>query len=399
MKAALAVIVAAFIAVAWFSYQSGAKYEDAYRAMQARQPSMVEAMIEGDPPKGMPFDKRLHPVGSLMRLRYEQIDKDGSTIATYEARALVPPLPYFGMEAPTGEFGGLECRSACQENLKKTGAVVLQRSGNAGLPEEWLLRMPQGKAWDVGQRGALVQDIGQPKGHSIPVSRLRVTLLEVCKARVRVGSETHLEFHPYAMVPIPKEFRTTRWVQIEGCEAMMKSPPAEEQLGPPVAPPVQVKLRPAWPDPAPKWNAVRPSRAGGPGTLALFVDEGWLAAHRRPLAFRMLRACRYESKSNSWVKLEIPKQDGELMPGLAIQARTVVAYRFPGEYALFFGEWAEVEKDGKGLIHSALVPSGAVSCRETDLPPPQAGELVACVPEGVVSATRLVPDPDKHCTK
>ena len=399
MKLALAILAAAAAAVAFWFYQSGARFDDAYRAMEARKPSIAEAMIEGDPPKGMPFDKRLHPVGSLMRLRYEQLDKDGSTIATYEARALVPPLPYFGMEAPGGEFGALECRSACRAGLARSGAALLERSGNAGLPDEWLLRMPPGKAWDVGQRSALVQDIGQAKARTIPVSRLRVTLLEACKARVRIGAETHLDFHPHAMVPMPKEFRTTRWVQIEGCEAMMKSPPTEENLGPPVIAPVRARLRASWPSPAPKWNAVRPSRSGAPGTLALNVDESWLLNHGRPLSFRMLRACRFDPKTNSWIPLERPKVDGALEPEAPVPGRSRVAYRFPGEYALFFGEWAEVEKDGKGLIHSALVPSGAVTCRETNLPPPQAGELVACVPEGVASSTRLVPDPDKHCVK
>jgi hypothetical protein len=314
----------------------------------------------------------------------------------------VPPLPYFGREAPGSEYGQIECRSACRAGLEKSGGALLERSGRAGIADEWLLRMPAGKPWELGQRGVDVQDIGQERFRSIPVSRLRVTLLEACKAKVRIGAETHLEFHPHAMVPVPKEFRTTRWVQIDGCEAMMKSPPAEENLGPPIVKEPPQRLRRSWPDPMPVWEAVHPRRSGGSiGRLTLGIDENWLFKHGRPLAFRMLRTCRWDAPSKNWVKLEYPPEDADLTPRDPAAPGERIAFRFPDRMALYFAEWAEVERDGsnKGRIHSALVPSGAMTCREVDLPPAPPGELVACVPEGMTSVTRLVSDPDRNCAK
>ena len=59
----------------------------------------------------------------------------------------------------------------------------------------------------------------------LPDARYRVTLLEACPARVRVGEVTSLEFQPNATVPIPSEFRTRHWVQVDDCLALLRKRP------------------------------------------------------------------------------------------------------------------------------------------------------------------------------
>lgn len=393
----LLVVVVAMVAIGF-----GFRWQDAYRALgvvDAGPHALAQAQAEGEPPQGMPLERRRHQPGTLARLRYEQLDEAGTVVASYELRALVPPLPYFGREAPGSELGEIECRAPCREQLKPSGAALIHRSGKAGLAAEWLLRMPPGQTFPLGNRSLEIQDIGQDKPRTIAQSRLRVTLLEACAARLRVGAATHIEFAPFAPIPIPTGLRTTRWVQLENCEAMMASAPTEAQLGPPPELPKPApRLRPSWPDPAPAWQAVRPRRDGALGRLTLNVDEPWLANSGQPLVFRLLRACRYHATEKRWIPLPKPDADGEI----ALRDKPVpaerVAYRFPEDGALYFAEWAEIGRGGTGKTHSALVPSGGVACRDHSLPPPAADEVVACVPAVGISDAQLVPAPEQHCS-
>jgi len=403
LKAASAiavVLLAALFAVVAFGLDI--RWQDAYRALGVTDGgphALAQAQAEDEPPQGMPLQRRLHPPGTVARLRYEQLDEAGTTFASYELRALLPPLPYFGREAPGSELGEIECRAPCREQLKTSGAVLIDRSGKAGMATEWLLRMPVGKAFALGKRSLEIQDIGQEKPRSIAQSRLRVTLLETCAARLRVGAATHVEFAPYAMIPIPTGLRTTRWVQLENCEAMMAAAPTAAQLGPPVEPPKPAqRLRRSWPDPAPMWEAVRPRRDGALGRLTLNVDETWLANNGQPLVFRLLRACRYQAPEKRWIPLAKPEADGEIALRDKPAAAARVAYRFPEDSALYFAEWAEIGSGGTGKTHSALVPSGGVACRDHPLPPATAGEVVACVPAVGISDAQLVPAPELHCS-
>src|SRR5687767_3002523 len=137
----LAVVVLA--AVAAFAFISGkfVRWSDAYQALESAETShpvfsreaervlLANAMVESEPPRGMPTDKRLHPVGTLAHLRYETLKPDGTVAASTEVRALVPSLPYFGVDAPGAPFGRTACPQRCQDGLAASGAVEIARSG------------------------------------------------------------------------------------------------------------------------------------------------------------------------------------------------------------------------------------------------------------------------------
>ena len=401
MKRRAATLLACLaLGAAIVGYLNSARWEDAYRHLGVVDPgphAIALALVEGDAPEGLPLDQRVHAPGTLMRLRYEQVDGSGSPVATYELRALVPPLPYFGREAPDTELGDLQCRERCRAQLGVDGAVLIERSGKAGLAEEWLLRMPVGKPYELGQRDLLLQDIGETQSRAIPSARFRVTVLEACKASLRVGEETHLAIAEFAILPVPIGLRTTRWVQLEGCEALMNTAPTASELGPPPrvpAPPAP--LRRSWVDRA-DWESVRPGRSGGLGWVILHVDEEWLAKDGRPRSFHIERACRFDVGSNRWLNLPPPEGDRAISVQAADSTTRRVAYHFPKEDGLYFAEWSEAIDGTSGPLHRVVMPSGGDSCRVTDLPSPAEGEIVACVPSGMISDTALVPDPVLNC--
>jgi len=190
---------------------------------------LANAMAEGEPPRGMSIDRRLHPASTLAHLRYERLGADVAVVSTVEVRAMVPSLPAFGMDAPAAPFGRTECPRRCAEGLEKSGASQIARGGSPGLSPEWVLRMPVGQAFDLGLQSLTLQDLEDPRPISLAHARYRVTLLEACPARVRVGEVTNLEFQPNATVPIPKEFRTRHWVQVDDCLALLKKRPSRSE--------------------------------------------------------------------------------------------------------------------------------------------------------------------------
>jgi hypothetical protein len=376
---------------------TGIRWREAYRALEAAEPTLMEASIEGDAPVGMDVSKRLHPRGSLMRLRYEQLDAQGEPVASYELRALVPRLPAFGQDAPQAEFGPVGCGERCRAHLAESRAALIDRSGIAGIADEWILRMPVGRTFDLGSRGIDIQDLADDRSRSIPVSPLRVTLLEACAAQVQAGSVTQLEWTS-SMVPVPRELRVTSWVEVRGCESMLNAPPSHVQLGPPIPTPEPPKrLRPSWPDPEPKWEAIKPMRAGRVQPMNLIVNEDWMRDHRQPISFALLRACRYDTRTNVWMTLPKPPRTAPIEPRDASFSGQRVAFEFPEAIALYFAEWRETREGEAVRPHSALIPSGPVACEESELPPPARSEVVACVPEGGVARTRLVPNPADGC--
>jgi hypothetical protein len=140
----------------------------------------------------MPIERRLHAHGTLARLRFEQLDAARLVENEYEIRALIPPLPYLGRDAPKSEFGDIACPKECRDELERTAARLIERSGKAGLADEWVVRMLTGRAFDLGQRSIAIQDIEQETPRSLRYSHIRVTLMEGCQARVRIGTVTHL---------------------------------------------------------------------------------------------------------------------------------------------------------------------------------------------------------------
>lgn len=383
---------------AWLFYRiTGIQWRNAYQALEAAEPTLLEASVDGPAPEGMDVSQRLHARGTLMRLRYEQLDAQGQPVASYELRALVPRLPAFGRDAPQAELGSLACDVKCRAHLAESRAVLIDRGGIAGLADEWILRMPVGRAFDLGSRSVEIQDLAEDRSRSIPVSPLRVTLLEACEADVQAGSVGRLEWTS-SMVPVPQEWRVTSWVEVRGCESIINAPPSRVQLGPPIPTPEPPKrLRPSWPDPEPKWEAIKPMREGRVQPLTLIVNEDWMRDHRQPISFTLLRACRYDTHANVWVTLPKPPRRAPIEPRNASFSGQRVAFEFPETTALYFAEWRETREGWTVRLQSALVPAGPVDCEENEWPPPKKSEVVACVPEGGIARTRLVPNPGDTC--
>src|SRR5262249_6801263 len=200
---------------------------------------MAWAQAEGDPPAGFRIGPRLHRPGTLAQLRYETFDARGERTDVWQVRALVPRLPDVAAppDTPHPQLGWIECPPECRAGLARWHGILVTHSGEPGLAAEWVLRMPVGPTFDLGQRSLVTQDIlaaaprqlgltsRRESGQTVvkPAS-IRVTLVEACPATVRVGALARLEIFPYAIVPIPRGFRTVRWVQLDGCRSLLEGP-------------------------------------------------------------------------------------------------------------------------------------------------------------------------------
>lgn len=427
-----AVAVIAFgVAAVFFvrTYWSGDRivWSDAYVALDAaelhRSPNAAEherlllanAMAEGEAPEGMPAGRRLHPIGTLVRLRYEVLDDAGGVADTVDVRAIVPALPYFGADAPAAPFGTTGCPQACQQHRTAAQATLIDRTGQPGLADEWVLRMPVGQPFPLGKRSLTVRDFQAAAPYSIPLAPLRVTMVEACNGRLRAGAATHLEFFPFAIVPIPSGLRTDRWVQIEGCGQLVAAVPAARIAAAPepdpntvdeaMAPPGK-ELRRRVPPSAAELEALVPDNEGQPlGRALLVVNESWLAGHGRPQRVRIARACRFDGDANRWRPIPLPDGDLEIalqqsVPGDGQPPRRV-AMRLPEGPALFWAEWTEADLDqpGAGRTHAVSLESGRKpQCPRTVRRAVAPDEIVACVPNHATGAVRAVPDPVAYCS-
>lgn len=407
--AAIVLALVAIAAAAGFALLGGGivRWSDAYVALESAETAhpfrgadgervrLANAMVESEPPRGMPVDRRLHPVGTLAHLRYERLGADGGVTDTIEVRALVPSLPAFGADAPEAPFGRTACPRRCREGLAESGAVKIERGGSPGLSPEWVLRMPVGRAFDLGMQSFSLQDLEDPRPIALPQARYRVTLLEACAARVHAGAVTSLEFHEHATVPVPKGLRTDRWVQVEGCAALARNWPARPE--PAAVQPVSTVAPP---------YAYRPpqlellvTRHEALGRAALVVDEGVMLVRKEAMHVVFRRICAYEPASNRWSPLPMPEAGLEVA-GPPQMNVTRVAYRFPEAPGLYFADWSEVPANDRGAARSfSLVVAGGTSrhCREGGLPAPAPGEIALCVPRHGAALPGTVPDPSVSC--
>ncbi|MDQ6923494.1 MAG: hypothetical protein M3Z74_04915 [Pseudomonadota bacterium] len=299
-----------------FFFGTGVRWQNAYTALEAaetnlpRDPRERERMLlawastEGDPPAGMEIGPRIHGAGTLARLRYETFDELGNPIDDWQVRALVPTIGN-----GEGPFWRQACPPACHVELARTGGLRLLRSGEPGLASEWVLRMPVGKTFDMRPRPLETHDIldKQPRRLGIGSVRvgersvqrpanIRVTLVEVCAADVRVGSVTDLEISS-SHIPYPTGLRTSRWVQLDGCGKLIPFPP------PPEASPAHIKPEILEP---PDLAALVLRREPGSGDATLRVDEAWLRRHNMPVVFHVAKVCRYDAAAGQWQHLPPP---------------------------------------------------------------------------------------------
>lgn len=220
---------------------SGLRSQDAYRALDMMEPEIpgssaegerlriAWALVDGDKPKGSALDRRIHRPGTLARLRYETLDDRNVRMDLWDVRALVPSVG--NGAGPVWDEG---CPSECHATIAAAKGVRLERSGEPGIAAEWVLRMPVGETFELGSRTLETHDLmdESPKHVSLTSRRgeggrffnvpanIRVTLVEACEADVRVGSVTTLDVFPFAILPIPRGFSTTRWVQLNRCGSL-----------------------------------------------------------------------------------------------------------------------------------------------------------------------------------
>jgi hypothetical protein len=396
-----------------FFFGTGVRWQHAYTALEAaetnlpRHPRERERMLlawastEGDPPEGMQIGPRIHNAGTLARLRYETFDERGNPIDDWQVRALVPTIG-------NGEGPTWACPAACQAELARTGGLRLLRSGEPGIASEWVLRMPVGKTFDMRRRPLQTQDIldKQPRRLSIGSVRdgerwvqrpakIRVTLVEVWAADVRVGAVTHLEISS-SHIPFPTGFRTTRWVQLDGCGKLEPYPPPPEES--------PVHIKPEIPE-APDLAALVVRRETGSGHAALRVDEAWLQRHNMPVVFHVAKVCRYDAATGQWQNLPPtdPRRSTRLAPLSPADASKGdrVAFELPEETALFWLQWGEQNEDNRSSrrirFRDGLVTSGPVLCNDIDLGPAPPDRVAACVPHADRAEARFVRSPREAC--
>ncbi|HEV3141508.1 MAG TPA: hypothetical protein VGY57_13370 [Vicinamibacterales bacterium] len=408
--ALVAVVCAAIVAIA-FAINPPVQRTDAYRALGATDRAndrvrLANAEAEGDPPDGFTPGPRVHKPGTLATLQYQSYDADGQPLDTWQVRALVPAVPE--TDRREGAFESNSCPRECQAEISR-GAVRVIRSGEPGIAAEWVLRMPLNHTFDLGRRTLTTQDLLDDRPRRINIrftkrdgvdvaepSRITLTLLAVCDARVQLGSVSHLEFFPDAIVPIPRGFRTDRWLLMEGCGPLTRFARAPEPPPPP---------RAAAPQPPPDIRAIALRRATGTGHMTLQVDESWFARRPAAIEFVLRDVCRYDQSTDRWSRVTMPHEGvgARIAARAAADAGERVAVRLPQETALFWIRWLEREAGDRSArnqsFHDTLATSGPILCQDIDLGAAPAGRVPACVPFADKAQARFVPDPHEACVR
>ena len=399
-----------------FFIGSGVRWQDAYVALDTaevhlpRNPTererllLLNAHADGDPPLGLPLGPRLHPVGTLARLRYETFDETGQRIDQWEVRALVPNIGN-----GTGPFWREGCHRSCQEELARAQGMSIVRSGAPGIAEEWVLRMPVGRSFELRPTPLRTQDLLDARERSVGISSVRVgqqsiprparmvvTLVDACVAQVRVGTTLNLEVYPNATIPIPSGFVTSRWAQLDGCGKLAPFPPPPE--------PPRVYIKHEIVDP-PDLRSIVARRDPATGHANLYVDEAWLAQHHEPVTVHVLNVCRYDAEAGRWQRLAPPRDriSWRLVPQSPAQIRLGdrVAFEIPREVALYWLSWSEQHDANHSSQNvrwnAAMVVSGPVLCNDVDLGTAPEGRVAACVPFANRAEARFVPAPEKAC--
>lgn len=400
-----------------FVFGSGVRWQEAYTALEAAETMrpgnarerdrllLAEAYTQSEPPVGLPLGPRLHPAGTLARVRYELFDENGAPLDAWEVRALLPTLGN-----GEGPFWREHCGRACAAELQRSQGLRLERSGEQGLAEEWVLRMPVGKTFELRPTPLRTHDLLDARARDVPLAsvrvgdrsvqrpaRIQVTLVEACRAMVRVGTTLELEVFPFAILPIPSGFRRSRWAQLNGCGQLEAFAP------PPVPPPVQATPRRV--EPPPDLRALVARRDPGTGYIDLKVDEQWLREHAQFVVTQVSTVCRYDTVSDQWQKLvpPNPRVSVRIDPQAEADAHLGerVAFEVPREIALFWLVWTEQRESNRSgravRLRDALVGSGPIQCNDLALGPEPEGRIAACVPFADRAEARFVPAPAQAC--
>ena len=401
-----------------FFYGSGVRWQNAYAALDTAEMNLprnerererlllATALTEGEPPLGMKIGPRLHPVGTLAQLRYELFDENGAPMDQWEVRALVPNIGN-----GEGPFWREPCRKACRDEDAQSSGTHLRRSGEAGIAEELVLRMPVGETFNLKPAPLTTQDILDTRARriglgsvkvgtqTVPVpSKVLVTLVKACAGNVRVGTAMNFEFNESAMIPYPRGFVVSRWAELDGCGKL-------EPYDPPPAAPAVTPARIAA-DP-PDLHAVIARRDPQTGFATLNVDEAWLRTHNMPVVFQLNLVCRYDPATDQWQRIARPdpRSSWRLVPQTAGDGAlgNRVVFELPREIGLYWVHWAEQKEVNAAarqtVYRETLALSGPVQCNDISMDAPAPGRIAACVPFPSHAEARFVPKPEKPCTQ
>jgi hypothetical protein len=407
--AVLCVVGALVVWLWWALGGAGASYRDAYAPLRGirmdERVLLANALAEGETPRGPLADEPIHPIGTLLALDYELLDERGVVYERWRVRALVPPTPV----GPGDDGWNPDCRQACADAVAEGGGMTIYRSGVAGIAEHWLRRMPVGEPFSMGAVSLHTQDILDVEPFVLGVTStliegrtvvspadVRVTVTGACAAEVRAGEETRLEFHPHAMLPIPKELVTTHWLQLDGCGRLEPLPPR-----PRPEPVARVAPPPVEPFPA---GTIVARREGGSGRQVLSVDEDWLFAHGAPVEFAVLELCRYDAAGDRWRRVALPKRPMTLIEPLTVAQRHGAerpASELPAELGLYRVRWLEKDPDKRWSNEAghreALLPVGPMLCEDLTLGPAPDGRIAACVPQATSATATFLPVSGRGC--
>ena len=391
---------------------SGARWQDAYEAFETEETNLprdprererlllANAMVDSEPPAGIESGRRLHGRGTLARLRYETLDENNQTIEAWQVRALVP-----GIGDGNGPQWRTPCGRPCEDESAQGDVTRVMRSGDPGIAAEWVLRMPVGKTFEWKGAPLRTQDLLDAQPRSVPLAtlevggrsvkrpaKIRVTLVEACAGRVRVGSALDLQFVQNVMLPIPAGFRRSQWVQLEGCGRLAQLPP------PPTPAIASEALRAETAAvPMPTLAAAVLRRDAATGFAALKVDESWLDRHGTPVIVRVIELCRYETAAQRWRRVPQPEPavSWRLLPDGGKEGRVILD--LPHEIALFWLGWTEQNEVSpqpeNPQWRQAFAVSGPVLCNDIDAAPAAAGMANVCLPFAAHAEVRAVPVP------
>lgn len=373
------------------------------RAVSERSDPMkaAELALEAES-LGLPLagSKRVHSPGTLVTIEYATLGAESEELDRWQSRAIIPML---------GDGGALDAVvwSASVPDVAQTlaaqGGMMLRRSGETGLPAEFVLRMPVGQAFELtvpdafrttdlfeGTSRTVVRRSYQLGGRMrMAPDRLRVRIAYACTPEIRVARRTVLETAPFAILPVPLGFREQHWVQMIGC---LPSTTVSESLA-------TSRVRLDVPEKVPSAPLLRIERDG-----AIGVHESSLQAADRPLRLRIETICLFDAGRDRWeVLLQTPTSTPfvEVLPlpqTAHLRSRPALA-QLPG-VALYWLRWSE----GFGgtdttapTPHQSFGFVGGRLCEDIRLAPAPAGRVATCVPYPEHARASHVPDPVLAC--
>jgi hypothetical protein len=187
-------------------------------------------------------------------------DNTDLLVQTVVVRALVP-----GYGSKLGNCNNQPCRDA----TRVANVQWIFDGGHSGIADEWLLRMPQGVAWQLAAPPDWVRNLlaEQPtallsRGKARGAYRVTVPLEQACPVRTFIMTNNAVAARKGDVLPIPTHKQSATWTQIEGCGKLRPLPPPVSATSPQTtgihptsAQPTSTQPAPVLPKPTPPTEA------------------------------------------------------------------------------------------------------------------------------------------------